>query len=198
MGDGEAAADFRESLQKGIKSKQRWVGQSKRSGESDGRTGVTSAASKRSVLSCRWGFMQQRSRKKRPIFYCPQGQYLGDELDGIWFPSACLLLLLPSLVWWENPAIFNLLYLYWGKFPSFFYLGLASQRAHLPVRTSIVALRIVSAATQHPIVRGELSSVLLPWQPRRASRWHLQCSERPAWNPGQVAQFRHELCVCAR
>lgn len=114
---------------KGIKSKQRWVGESERSGVSDGQTSVTSGASKPSVLSCRWGLVLQRPRKKRPIFffYCPQSRYLGDKNDEICFPSACLLLWPGLLCSQEKPAIFNLLYLHWAKsiFPSVIHIPFA-------------------------------------------------------------------------
>lgn len=49
--------------------RQRRDGESERSAVSDGRTGVTLAASKRCGLSCRWALVLQRSTKKRPVFF---------------------------------------------------------------------------------------------------------------------------------
>lgn len=157
---------------------------------------MTSAASKRSVLSCRWSFMQQRSRKKRSIFYCPHGQYLGDELDGIWFPSACFLLLLPSLVCSrEKPTIFNLLCLYWGKFPSFF----TSARIFLcgPVLHRRPPDRLRRATTSH-CARGAVKCLVAlattPGVPLTFAVLREACVE--SRTGGTVSGF--ELCVCAR
>lgn len=177
MGDGEAAAEFRESLRKEIKRKQRWVGQSKRSGDSDGQTGVTSAASKRSVLSCRWSFMQQRSRKKRPIFYCPHGQYLG----GIWFPSACPLpfVALTGLLMGKNQPSLTSSIFTGANSLSFF-----------------TSARISEGSSSG----ADLSSVVAPPHPRSSPPGAVKCLVALATTPGVPLTFAvpREACVESR
>lgn len=154
---------------------------------SDRQSGVTSAASKHSGLSCRWALVLQRSGKKWHIFYftVPGGDYVGDEQDGIWFPSACLLLLLPT----EKIDISHLLCLQIPSFhPSYmsrllfklvphfisphppsngnFSPWLTSQRTYLPVRASTCLPaappdHLCRTPTSH--CARQLSSVLSSW-----------------------------------
>lgn len=102
-----------------------------------------------------WHQQLQRSGKKRPIFFftVPRGD-VGDEQDGIWFPSACLLLLLPDCSAPNPPPIAHFLPL------------LTSQRTYLPARASTCLPaappdHFCRTTTSHCV--GQLSSVLLSW-----------------------------------